>query len=110
MKPLSSIIIACLLLFAPDTNAQNAQVRSHIANLAEDADDNTVIGLALDGLFVHPDKKYALSLDNGSYSKGNGIAIQFGYRYDKKWSGDGGISFSEKTQKLGARVSVGREW
>lgn len=107
MKQLSSILIACLLLFATDANAQ---VRSDIANLAEDANDNTVIGMALDGLFVHPDKKYALSLDNGSYSKSNGIALQFGYRYNKKWSGDGGFSFSEKSQKMGARISVGREW
>lgn len=101
-----SLIIASVLLFAHNANAQTES----IANLAADSNDNAAIGMALDGLFVHPNKKYALSLDNVNYSDSNAITFQFGYRYDEKWAGDGGISFSERTQKLGARISVGREW
>lgn len=72
--------------------------------------DKLAIGVALDDLYVSPDRKYAISLDHGIYHKKNATAFQFGYRHDKKWSASGGFAFSEDTQQFGGRISLSSEW
>lgn len=102
------ILTLSFLFLSWSAQAQTPAVQA--SNLAENINDSLTIGLVLDDLHVPQNRTYAISLDNGTYSKSNAVGFQFGYRRDKKWSGNGGFSFSEKTHKFGGKLSLSREW